>query len=488
VDEEAEEVLANARESAREVLNRAHHEAMGIISEARQRLPTTVGPPNPALAREEAKRVAQHLLDQARANADGLLANARQRLEEAEHREALLHAREESADSRAESLRLQEAGLAMRETEVCDSERELRSREEQLHALEDQLNREREALESREELVNQANTDLARRREELQQREDSLQERMDRMLIQRRVTMEQEFERRRTEYIKLCRADFRSKTDTTLARYKQVRETLEQKIHNLEAELKEAHEVHRGAERALAEADATIRTLQGNVGRLEEENSTMVQQIVEISRELQEARDSEAEARMLCRQHMQMFYEFSAHIMEAAHRLGIHGLNLPTVPEDDGSIILFFSQLAEQLDDASAKVLELINAECRELLGLAGTRIFSNLQRLRPDLDLEEVLQRRAPPPPGTPDRAAQARAARLDIALQRLQAIYAHTGTSVAMGQESSSSGDTSSSGESYSEGAGEDDDGATKSSGHESSGSSQGTGDDEEDAEAAQ
>jgi hypothetical protein len=34
-------------------------------------------------------------------------------LEEAEDRKALLHAREESADSRAESLSLQEAGLAM---------------------------------------------------------------------------------------------------------------------------------------------------------------------------------------------------------------------------------------------------------------------------------------------------------------------------------------------------------------------------------------
>jgi hypothetical protein len=185
----------------------------------------------------------------------------------------------------------------------------------------------------------------------------------------------------------------------------------------------------------LAEADATINSLRCDMQRLEEENSVMVQQIVEISRELQEARDSKAEARMLRRQRVQMFHGFSARIMEAAHRLGIHGLNLPTVPEDDGSIILFFSQLAEQLDDASAKVLELVDAECRELLGLAGTRIFSNLQRLRPDLDLEEVLQRRAPPPPDTPDRAAQARAARLDITLQRLQAIYAHPGTSAVAG-----------------------------------------------------
>jgi F0F1-type ATP synthase membrane subunit b/b' len=56
--EEAEEALANGRESAREILARAHHEAMEIISEACQRIPSTVGPPNPALAREEAKRAA----------------------------------------------------------------------------------------------------------------------------------------------------------------------------------------------------------------------------------------------------------------------------------------------------------------------------------------------------------------------------------------------------------------------------------------------
>jgi hypothetical protein len=80
--------------------------------------------------------------------------------------------------------------------------------------------------------------------------------------------------------------------------------------------------------------------------------------------------------------------------------------------------MLFFSQLAEQLDGASPRVLELIDAECRELLGHAGTRIFSNIQRLRPDLNLEDVLQRPSPPPPGTPDHAAVARAGRLDIAL----------------------------------------------------------------------
>jgi hypothetical protein len=190
---------------------------------------------------------------------------------------------------------------------------------------------------------------------------------------------------------------------------------------------------------------------------------------------------------MLRRQRVQMFRGFSARIMAAAHRLGIHGLNLPTVPEDDASIMLFFSQLAKELDGASAKVLELIDAECRALLGLTGTRIFSNLQRLCPELDLEEVLQRREPPPPDTPDRAAQDRAARLDIALQQLQAIYARSRPSAAAGQGSSSSDDTSSSGESGSEEAEEDNGGATESSGDASSGTSQGTDDDEDDVEAA-
>jgi predicted nucleic acid-binding Zn-ribbon protein len=76
---------------------------------------------------------------------------------------------------------------------------------------------------------------------------------------------------------------FRAKTDTTLARYKQGCETLERQVRDLEGELKGAHEVRRGAERALPEADATIDTLCQDMSRLEEENAAMVLQIVEIS-------------------------------------------------------------------------------------------------------------------------------------------------------------------------------------------------------------
>jgi hypothetical protein len=300
---------------------------------------------------------------------------------------------------------------------------------------------------------------------------------MDHMLNQRRVNLEQEFERKRKETTKACRADFRSKNDAALLMYKQKREALECWVHAMEAELKGAQEVRQGAERALAEADATIASLRRDVQRLEEENSTSALQGVEMAGELQELRDAEEEANMLQRQRVQMFRGFSARVMAAAHRLGIHGLSLPTVPEDDGSILLFFSQVAEELDGASAKVPELVDAECRELLGLAGTRIFSNIQRLRPDLNLEEVLRRPPPPPPGTPDRAAEARAGRLHLAFRRLQAIYARPGAPA----RSSSSGEASGSTES---GSGD----ATDSSEGTSSSSSDGADGDEGDTAAAQ
>jgi hypothetical protein len=77
--------------------------------------------------------------------------------------------------------------------------------------------------------------------------------------------MEQEFERRRVKITEVCRTDFRSKTDATRDRFKQGRETLERQVRDLEAELRGAHKVRQGAERALAEADATITSLRREV-------------------------------------------------------------------------------------------------------------------------------------------------------------------------------------------------------------------------------
>jgi DNA repair exonuclease SbcCD ATPase subunit len=188
-----------------------------------------------------------------------------------------VHAREESADSRAASLGLLEAGLATREEEACHRELELRQQEEQLSTLEDRLNSEREALETRKNMGSQTATALAQRQEELLQRESTLQERMDHMLNQRRVSLEQETERRRAEILEAHRTDFRSKTDATLEHFNQKRDTLERQVGNLEAELKRANESRRGAEQALKKASSTLDELHRELTRIELENEAMVQ-------------------------------------------------------------------------------------------------------------------------------------------------------------------------------------------------------------------
>jgi hypothetical protein len=106
---------------------------------------------------------------------------------------------------------------------------------------------------------------------------------MDRMLNQWRISLEQEFERKCAENLEACHADFCAKIDTALVRYKQWHETLERPVRDLETELKGAHEVRRGTERALAEADTMIDTLRRDVSRLKEENAAMVLQIVELT-------------------------------------------------------------------------------------------------------------------------------------------------------------------------------------------------------------
>jgi hypothetical protein len=47
-------------------------------------------------------------------------------------------------------------------------------------------------------------------------------------------------------------------------------ETLECQVHDLETELKRAHEVRQGTKRALAKADATIALLRCDMQMLEE--------------------------------------------------------------------------------------------------------------------------------------------------------------------------------------------------------------------------
>jgi hypothetical protein len=82
--------------------------------------------------------------------------------------------------------------------------------------------------------------------------------------------------------------------------------------------------------------------LHRELSRIRLENEAMVQQIVGLTKELQEAKDTQAETLLLRRQRVQMFRTISARAMEAARRLGIQGLGQPPAPEDDRMFLHFF--------------------------------------------------------------------------------------------------------------------------------------------------
>jgi hypothetical protein len=117
---------------------------------------------------------------------------------------------------------------------------------------------------------------LSRCEDDLSQKEATLQERMDSMLNQRQISLEQETKGKWLDYYETIHAEFRTKTDVALERYKQHSDALERQVWDLEVGLKEAAESHRGVEQALEEASAERDYALSNLEQVEQENQAMV--------------------------------------------------------------------------------------------------------------------------------------------------------------------------------------------------------------------
>jgi hypothetical protein len=101
------------------------------------------------------------------------------------------------------------------------------------------------------------------------------------------------------------------------------------------------------------------------------------------------------------------------------------------VSEDDETFLLFFDRLFEKLIEAARRFNEVVNADSCELLGLAGTRIFTNLQLLYDDLNLLDVLCKVSNAPASSPSISEAAALASLVCeAVMHLRVIYKRPGT----------------------------------------------------------
>jgi hypothetical protein len=101
--------------------------------------------------------------------------------------------------------------------------------------------------------------------------------------------------------------------------------------------------------------------------------------------------------------------------------------------EDDGAFLLFSDRLSEKLIEAMGQLTEVIDADYRELLGLAGTLIFTNLRHQHPNINLLNVLRKVLVVPASSPsDSAAAAIASLVREVVTRILVIYERLGASI--------------------------------------------------------
>ena len=84
-------------------------------------------------------------------------------------------------------------------------------------------------------------------------------------------------------------------------------------------------------------------------------------------------------------------------LMERAHRVTESlGITSPSVPvggnHDVATYLTFFNELLQRLEGAAAEFEGVIDEASRNLLGVAVQRLFSNLHRHYPAVDLEVII------------------------------------------------------------------------------------------------
>ena len=95
---------------------------------------------------------------------------------------------------------------------------------------------------------------------------------------------------------------------------------------------------------------------------------------------------------MLQDERVKMFRALAARACSAASRLGVGRRGLSGA-ESDAAYLDFFTRLIEELEESAKRMDDLVAEEFRELIDAAITRVFSNLARINPSLDFEEVLK-----------------------------------------------------------------------------------------------
>jgi hypothetical protein len=98
----------------------------------------------------------------------------------------------------------------------------------------------------------------------------------------------------------------------------------------------------------------------------------------------------------LRRERCKMFRTIAARANSAIGLLGASDFRIPT-DDEDATFLQLFTQIAGKVEAAATNFNNIVEVDCRELLSLAGTRIFANLLHADPRFNFTTVLHRMEP-------------------------------------------------------------------------------------------
>lgn len=173
--------------------------------------------------------------------------------------------------------------------------------------------------------------------------------------------------------------DYAKKLKFQEDRFTKKREDLQAEVSGLKELLTEAEGSRKLALKAKAETEGELASLQAQVGS--------VSDVVEKAK----AKDEAARARGRQHERAKMYHALSIRARGALATICQERLGGP-LEDNDASYLDFFTKLVEKLESGAKRVNGIIEDECRELLGQAATRIFSNLLRADANFDFNRVM------------------------------------------------------------------------------------------------
>ena len=145
------------------------------------------------------------------------------------------------------------------------------------------------------------------------------------------------------------------------------------------------------ASRLQSAREAQART-EEKVAALEKDLSELHQQVGPVADAAQEARRNAQVARSMSRQCQRMLHDLVLRARAVGERLGTEVPPFTVEGSDDkAGYAFFFERFLTKLEETAQSLDECVVEESRDLLILATCRIFANLARLQPSLDLEAV-------------------------------------------------------------------------------------------------